>query len=183
MLLFRPRSPDNSLPTEYSRSYSMPLRWPGLAPPSIRPQLASFFLRWLQIAETRLLSLATACEGHAPQLDEKFLCPAERIRSRFPDPRFPLDLALLFCFTENSLGAPSHIIHLRVALSCFSPGMILLPPALRAPVADEGSCGACLSTLQAIAQASSNPRHPKYIRTSRIRRTNAAKQIFQKLYP
>ena len=75
----------------------------------------------LQIAETRLLSLATACEGHAPQLDEKFLCPAERIRSRFPDPGFPLDLALPFCFTEKFIIGCSlahYLLRSHPSLSC-----------------------------------------------------------------
>jgi hypothetical protein len=122
-----------------------------------------------------------------PQLDEKFLCPAERIRSRFPDPRFPLDLALLFCFTENSIrcSLAHYLLRSHPLLQRGSPGMMLLPPALHTAVADEGRCGPCLSTLQAIiARASSNPRHPKkYVRTSRIRRTNVAKQDFQKLCP
>jgi hypothetical protein len=141
----------------------------------------------LQIAETRLLSLAAACEGHAPQLDEKFLCPAERIRSRFPDPRFPLDFALLFCFTENFIrcSLAHYLLRSHPLLQRRSPGMMLLPPALHTAVADEDRYGPCLSTLQAIiARASSNPRHPKkYVRTSRIRRTNVAKQDFQKLCP
>jgi hypothetical protein len=49
----------------------------------------------LQKAETRLLSLATACVVYAPEQDDNFLCPAERIRSRFPDPRSLLDLTFL----------------------------------------------------------------------------------------
>jgi hypothetical protein len=90
--------------------------------------------------------------------------PRKRSDRDSPIRDFPSTLLYRSALQKNSLGALLHIIYLGVTplLQRGSPGMILLPPALHTAVADEGCCGPCLSTLQAIiARASRNPRHAK----------------------